>query len=346
MFFTFSNVLANAQQILIPYDGICETATWASIGKTVAGGNGLGSALNQLSNPFGLFVDSNDGDALIIVDNGNGRVVKWKQGASSGQIIAGGNGVGNRSDQLALPRYVAVDQEGTLFITEYTNKRVNRWKKGARSGEIIISNIYVNGIALGPTLGETQHLFVGDWSEARILKFNKNGTGNGQVVIGGKGPGTSLEQILTPYQMHIDQQQSIFVPEYFSNRVTKWIANNSVWATSAIIVAGGNDNGSALNQLDGTLAVTVDQSGTVYVADYGNHRITRWLKEAQSGTVIAGGNGQGNLNTQLNHPYDLAFDRNGNLAHALVVQLHSPSSSIDLWDSSYLLQFWYSTLSS
>ncbi|CAF4052598.1 unnamed protein product, partial [Rotaria sp. Silwood1] len=113
--------------------------------------------------------------------------------------------------------------------------------------------------------------------------------------------------------MYVDQQQSIYVPEYFNNRVTKWVANNSIWATSAIIVAGGNGNGSDLNQLDGTLAVTVDQSGTVYVADYGNHRITRWLKGAQSGTAIAGGNGQGNLSTQLNHPYDLAFDRNGNL---------------------------------
>ncbi|CAF4035525.1 unnamed protein product, partial [Rotaria sp. Silwood1] len=294
------------------YDGICETAIWTSIGKTVAGGNGPGSAPNQLNNPFGLVVDPNDGDALIIVDNGNGRVMKWEQGSSSGQIVAGGNGAGNRSDQLALPRYVAVDQEGTLFITEYTNKRVNRWKKEARSGEIIISNTYVNGIALGPTLGETQYLFVGDWYEARILKFNKNGTGDEQVVIGDKGPGTSLEQLLTPYQMYVDQQQSIFVPEYFNNRVTKWAANNSIWATSAIIVAGGNGNGSDLNQIDGTLAVTVDQSGTVYVADYGNHRITRWLKGAQSGTVIAGGNGQGNLSTQLNHPYDLAFDRNGN----------------------------------
>ncbi|CAF2880612.1 unnamed protein product, partial [Rotaria sp. Silwood2] len=296
----------------ISHDEICETATWSSVGKTVAGGNGPGSAHNQLSNPFGIFVDSNDDDALIIVDNGNGRVMKWQQGASSGQIIAGNNGIGNRSDQLDSPRYITVDQEGTLFITEYTNKRVSRWKKGARNGEIIISNIYANGIALGPIQAESQHLFVGDWYQARILKFNKNGTGEGQVVIGGKGPGASLEQLITPYQMYVDQQESIFVPEYANSRITKWIANNDIWATSAIIVAGGNGNGSQLNQLEGTLAVTVDRLGTVYAADYGNHRITRWLKGAKSGTIIVGGNGQGNLSTQLNHPYDLAFDRDGN----------------------------------
>ena len=114
------------------------------------------------------------------------------------------------------------------------------------------------------------------------------------------------------YQIRIDQQGSIFVPEYLNNRVTKWSRNNSTWATSAILIAGGNGNGSGLNQLDGTLSVTLDQSGTVYVADYGNHRILR-LKEGQSATIIAGGRGQGSHSTQLNHPYDLAFDQNGNL---------------------------------
>jgi DNA-binding beta-propeller fold protein YncE len=176
---------------------ICETATWTSVGKTVAGGNGLGSALNQLNNPFGLFVDPNDNDALVIVDNGNGRIMKWEQGARSGQVVAGGNGVGNQTNQLALPRYVTVDKEGTLFITEYTNKRINRWKKGAQNGEIIVSNIFANGITLGPMQGENQYLFVGDWFEARILKFNTNGTGGGEVVVGGKGSGSSLEQLST-----------------------------------------------------------------------------------------------------------------------------------------------------
>lgn len=106
--------------------------------------------------------------------------------------------MGNRTDQLAAPRYVTVDQEGTLFITEYTNKRVSRWKRGARNGEIIISNVYVNGITLSSAQKDKdQYLFVGDWYEARVLKFNKNGTGGGQLVIGGKGPGASLEQLLT-----------------------------------------------------------------------------------------------------------------------------------------------------
>ena len=114
--------------------------------------------------------------------------------------------------------------------------------------------------------------------------------------------------------MYIDQQGSIFVPEYSNSRVTKWTYDDDddAWATTATIVAGGNGNGNGLNQLDGTLAVMVDRSGTVYATDYGNHRVMR-IKRGQSGIVIAGGNGQGSLDTQLNHPYGLAFDRHGNL---------------------------------
>ncbi len=54
---------------------VCAGATWESNGKTVAGGNGEGNALNQLNSSYGVFVDS-DG-ALFIADYFNHRVVKW-----------------------------------------------------------------------------------------------------------------------------------------------------------------------------------------------------------------------------------------------------------------------------
>ena len=103
------------------------------------------------------------------------------------------------------------------------------------------------------------------------------------------------------------------MPEYSNHRVTKWMYAQGVWQTTATIAAGGNGNGSHLNQLDGTLAVVADRSGTIYVGDYGNHRIVRWPEGSKQGMVIAGGHGAGDLSTQLHHPYDLAFDRNGNL---------------------------------
>jgi sugar lactone lactonase YvrE len=59
--------------------------------------------------------------------------------------------------------------------------------------------------------------------------------------------------------------------------------------------------------------VVVDQLGTVYVAEDGNHRITRWVKGATQGSVIVGGNGGGGQSNQLNVPIGLSFDWHGNL---------------------------------
>ena len=57
--------------------------------KTVAGGNGRGSAANQLSSPRGIFVDSQGN--LFIADEVNSRIQKWALGATLGITVAGGN---------------------------------------------------------------------------------------------------------------------------------------------------------------------------------------------------------------------------------------------------------------
>ena len=67
------------------------------------------------------------------------------------------------------------------------------------------------------------------------------------------------------------------------------------------------------SQLNYPGAVIVDQSGTLYIADCGNHRIVRWRKGATVGEVLVGGNSAGSRSDQLNVPRDLLFDRQGNL---------------------------------
>ncbi|CAF1648424.1 unnamed protein product, partial [Rotaria sp. Silwood1] len=71
--------------------------------------------------------------------------------------------------------------------------------------------------------------------------------------------------------------------------------------------------GNSLTQLNDPQGVVVDQLGTVYVTDSGNHRIMRWPKGATQGSVIVGGNGSGAQSNRLNGPVGLSFDRHGNL---------------------------------
>ncbi|CAF4727579.1 unnamed protein product, partial [Rotaria socialis] len=66
-------------------------AKWSQNGVTIAGGNGLGAATNQLYSPRGLFLD--DDQTVVIADYDNHRIMQWKNGdTTNGLIVAGGNG--------------------------------------------------------------------------------------------------------------------------------------------------------------------------------------------------------------------------------------------------------------
>ncbi|CAF1676810.1 unnamed protein product, partial [Didymodactylos carnosus] len=69
-------------------------ARWQQNGLTVAGGNAQGNGINQLYYPLGFYVDDDD-QTIYIADASNHRIVEWKWGATSGQVVAGGNGQGN-----------------------------------------------------------------------------------------------------------------------------------------------------------------------------------------------------------------------------------------------------------
>jgi sugar lactone lactonase YvrE len=60
---------------------------WKQHGITVAGGNGRGKKLNQLSSPRGIFIDDNQ--TIYIADFMNDRIVEWEFNATNGKIVAG-----------------------------------------------------------------------------------------------------------------------------------------------------------------------------------------------------------------------------------------------------------------
>ncbi|CAF2106615.1 unnamed protein product, partial [Rotaria magnacalcarata] len=59
-----------------------------NIGTLVAGGNGKGDGLNQLSGPTYLFVDRQQN--IYVSDNNKHRVMKWNKCAKEGIMVAGG----------------------------------------------------------------------------------------------------------------------------------------------------------------------------------------------------------------------------------------------------------------
>jgi sugar lactone lactonase YvrE len=271
-------------------------------------GFGSGDGLNQINYPWGICVD--DDQTVYIADWGNHRIVEWKSGAISGRVVAGGNGPGNRSDQLCGPTDVIIDRERNyLIICDYNNRRVVRWScQNGISGQTIISDINCYGLAMD-NIG---YLYVSDCERHEVRRW-KIGDTYGTVVAGGNGHGNRLDQLSSPYYIFVDQDRSVYVSDYANHRVMKWKKG----ANEGIVVAGGQGKGSGHTQVSYPEGLFVDDMGRVYVAEggdrfnRGNNRVTCWHEGMA--TVIVGGNGMGGRAHQFNVPTGLSFDRHGNL---------------------------------
>ncbi|CAF3578661.1 unnamed protein product [Rotaria sp. Silwood1] len=97
----------------------------AKQGIVVAGGQGKGDGLTQLSSPQGVVVDPLG--TVYVADWGNDRIMRWPQGATQGSVIVGGNGKGGQSNQLNWPIGLSFDRDGNLYVVDLGNDRVQKF---------------------------------------------------------------------------------------------------------------------------------------------------------------------------------------------------------------------------
>lgn len=218
---------------------------WSMKGRTVAGGFGRGSALNQVNYPSGFDIDENG--TLFVADIKNHRIMRWKRDDRQGKIIAGGKGRGNQTDQFDEPIAVLIDRiNACLIISDRGNRRLMRWylakhKQNERGGEVVMSNISSLGLAM-----DNEGCFhVSDYEEHEVRRYGRDDPKEGVVVAGGNGQGDNLNQLHHPRHIFVDTDRSVCVSDRDNHRVIKWIKN----ATDGIVVAGGQGNGDGLGQL-------------------------------------------------------------------------------------------------
>ncbi|CAF1033270.1 unnamed protein product [Adineta steineri] len=99
----------------------------AKEGIIVAGGNGQGNSLRQLSSPQGVIVDHFG--HIYVADSNNHQVMRWCEGDKEGEIVVGGNERGNLSNQLNSPVGLSFDNEENLYVVDSFNHRIQKYEK-------------------------------------------------------------------------------------------------------------------------------------------------------------------------------------------------------------------------
>ena len=137
----------------------------------------------------------------------------------NGKVIAGGQGKGNRLDQLNCPTDVVIDK-GTnrLFIADGDNRRVLRWsrRQGMTQGEVIVDNISCRGLVID----YQRYLYVSDEVKHEVRRYTI-GDKNSIILAGENGQGNQLNQLNYPTYLFVDEEQAVYVSDNNNHRVIK-----------------------------------------------------------------------------------------------------------------------------
>jgi sugar lactone lactonase YvrE len=180
--------------------------------------------------------------------------------------------------------------------------------------------------AEGITVDSSGAVYVADADGNRIRKINLDGSiqtvaGTGMAGFAGDGGPSQAALLNHPYGVALDVQGNLYIADLGNGRVRK-ISNDGTIRTIAgggTIAPGGNGDGgpAASAQLLEPRNVAVDPDGTLYISDFGAHRVFRvtpgGILTTLAGTGSAGFSGDGSSPqlAQLNSPAGLASDANG-----------------------------------
>ncbi len=275
---------------------------------TTVAGNGIGgffgdggAATNaELYYVGGVAVDT--GGNLFITDCSNARVRKVGPNgiistvAGNGKWGFAGDGGAATNAELYFNNYpdLAVDAAGNLFFADVENNRI---RKVGTNG--IITTVAGNGTAgysgdggaatnaelsfpNSVAVDAAGNMFIADFGNNVIRKVGTNGiittvAGNGTAGYSGNGGAATNAELYYPLGVVVDTVGNLFIADTYNN-VIREAATNGIITT----VAGNStygyfgDGGPATDaSLRSAWGVTVDSSGNLYIADFGNRRIRK-----------------------------------------------------------------------
>jgi sugar lactone lactonase YvrE len=230
-----------------------------------------------------------------------GANARWVQNAIT---VAGGNGKGDKLNQLHYSHGIFVDDDQTVYIADSENHRIVEWKNNAKEGRVV-----AGGNGEGSRSDQLNYptnvivdkkndcVIICDSRNKRVVRWSRQVSASGQTII----------SAVDCHGLAIDHDGYLYVSDIKKDEVTRWRVGDTIGK----VVAGGNGRGNHLNQLNCPYYIFFDQDRSIYVSDWNNHRIMKWIEGAKEGIVIAGGQGKGASLKQFSYPRGIVVDQSG-----------------------------------
>ena len=279
--------------------------------RTLAGGNGKGSELNQLFYPTGIALDPS-GD-LYVSDMYNHRIQRWRPGATFGITAAGGNGFGNGPNQLDEPGKITVDTQGNLYIADTRNHRIQKWEHAALSGSTIAGGKGMGNQTdqlnkpFGIAIDNKGVVYVSEIGNHRVTKWIPDAT-EGEVIAGGNGEGNGANQLAFPLGIAVGRDGSLYVADTYNHRIQKW----NLGAKKGITILSADDLEDNIKRHYFSGISLVDDN-LLLVTDYEQKRILQYDLTTKAIQILAASSSLDNENEKLSQPYQVALDPLGSI---------------------------------
>ena len=255
----------------------------------------------EFRSPTGIALDS-DGN-VYVADTDNHAIQRFdKDGKFSARW---GGEADSEEGTFYYPRGLATSPEGHVYVADSGNNRVQKfdpdgnflraWGKfgfawrGAEAGQF--------DVPWGVATDQQGNLYVSDTSNARIQKFQPDGT---PLLKWGKD-GSFDGAFFYPRGLTIDFAGHIYIADEGNHRIQKFDSRGN-------FLAKWGREGNGIGQFKSPWGVACDALGNVYVVDSGNHRIQKF---DSNGTYLCSWGNRGLTEAQVNFPSGIAVDKEG-----------------------------------
>jgi len=151
----------------------------------------------------------------------------------------------------------------------------------------------------GIAIDSNDNVYVGDYNNYRVQKFNSTG---GFILKWGTG-GNGTGQFGTPWCLAVDSNDNVYVADSWNHRIQKF---NS---TGGFVTEWGT-LGTGDGQFDRPFGVAVDSDDNVYVTDFYNNRVQKF--NSTGGFILKWGT-PGTGDGQFNRTRGIAIDSSDNV---------------------------------